>query len=280
MYRIGEYQLLDVEEKTGSGFLLKHADEERTLLLPNGEILGQIDVGDSIMVFVYLDTEDRLIATMKESLAEAGKLSYLKLAELVDFGAFMDIGLQRDLFVPLKEINYTMKKNKSYLVYCYVDKSKRLCATTKVYDYLTVDHGYKANDTVTATVVRINPEIGVFVAVDNQYKGMIPKSEYFEAFSEGDVVQLRVIRVREDKKLDLATRQLVKDQMVVDSEKIYFELVKAGGRLNYHDKSDPAEIKAKFNMSKKAFKRAIGRLLKEEKVELYETYMLKKDESE
>lgn len=280
MYKIGEYQLLDVEEKTGKGFMLKDAAASQGVLLSNDEVLGQIDVGDSIMVFLYHDSKNEIVATMKESLALVGQFAYLKATNITEFGTFFDMGLQRDLFVPLKELNYEVQKNNKYLLYCYLDKSGRLCGTTRVYDHLTTDHTFRANDMVKAIVVRINPEVGVFVAVENKYQGMIPMNEYFEDFSEGDAVELRVIRVREDKKLDLATRHLVKDQMVVDAERIYFELIKAGGRLAFSDKSDPAQIKSKFNMSKKAFKRAVGRLLKEEKIELFETYMVKKDESQ
>lgn len=276
MYKIGEYQLLEVTEKVSSGFLLRHAEATSNLLLPNGEVIGDVEEGDSVMVFVYHDTEDRPVATMKTVLATVGDLAYLKVADIVEFGAFLNIGIQRDIFLPLQEQNYELKKGKSYLVYTYLDKSERLCATTKVYDYLSVDHEYKSNDVVKATVIRVNPEIGVYVAVENKYQGMIPNNEYFESFVEGDEVELRVIRIRDDKKLDLATRKLIKDQMVVDAERIYFELNKAGGRLNVHDKSSPEEIKAKFAMSKKAFKRAVGRLLREEKIEIYESYIEKK----
>lgn len=276
MYKIGEYQLLEVESDLSSGFLLRDQEEEETVLLPTGEIIGSVHVKDSIMVFLYLDTKDRLVATMKEPLATLGNLAYLKVAAIVDFGVFFDIGLQRDLFMPLQEKTFELELNKKYLVYVYLDKSNRLCATTKVYDYLGVDHDYKTNDKVTGTIIRINPEIGVYVAVENEFKGMIPKNEYFESYKEGQSVELRVIRVREDKKIDLATRQLVKDQLVVDAEKIYFQLVKAGGKLYFHDKSSPEEIKKEFSLSKKAFKRAVGRLLKDEKIEIYETYIEKK----
>lgn len=277
MFKIGEYQLLEVEEKDGTGFLLKESDGEKTVLLPNGEVIGEIEVGESVKVFLYLDTKDRLIATMKSSKISVNEMAYLEVVDLVDFGAFFDIGLQRDLFLPIKETNFKLKKNKKYLVQCYLDKSNRMCATTKVYDFLSTDHDFKSNDTVNGTVIRINPEVGVYVAIDNCYKGMIPINEYFEHYQEGDQVELRVIRVREDKKLDLSTKQLVKDQMVIDAERIYFELIKAGGRLNVHDKSDPQAIKEQFAMSKKAFKRAMGRLLKDEKIEMYETYIEKKE---
>jgi len=276
MYKIGEFQLLTIVGKGQGGLYVKAEDAENAVLLPTGEMLGELAVEDSVMVFIYKDTEDRLVATMKEPLAVVGDVAYLKVADTVEFGAFVDIGLQRDVFVPLKQNSSSLKKGKSYLFHIYVDKSERLCATPKVYDYLTIDHDLKANDAVKGTVISINPEIGVYVAVENKYKGMIPNNEYFESFAVGQVVDLRVIRVREDKKLDLATRKLVADQMSIDAEKIYSKLLHEGGKLYFHDKSSPEAIKAEFSMSKKAFKRALGRLMKDEKIEMFEEYIQKK----
>lgn len=276
MINIGQYQSLEVEGKSGNGFMLKHEDDETMILLPNEEVLGQIDVGDKIMVFIYKDNKNRLVATMKESLISVGQMASLKMVNTIEIGAFFDMGLDRDLFVPKKEINFDLEKNKSYLIYCYLDKQDRLCGTTRVYDYLSNDHSFKNNDQTWGTIVRINMEVGVFVAVENKYQGMIPLNEYFEKHREGEKIDLRVIRVREDMKLDMATRKLIGDQIGEDSEKIYYELNKAGGRLYFHDKSDPEAIKTKFGLSKKAFKRALGKLLKEEKIEMYPEYIEKK----
>ncbi|MBN2796672.1 MAG: S1 RNA-binding domain-containing protein [Clostridia bacterium] len=278
MIKLGTYQLLEVEGKTGEGFVVKHSDDDQMILLPNEEVLGQIDVGDSIMAFTYRDNQNNLTATMKESKVTVGELAYLKVVNIIEIGAFFDIGLKRDLFVPKKEINFEIERNKSYLVYCYLDKQERLCGTTRVYDHLSQDHTFKNNDQTWGTIVRINMEVGVFVAVENKYQGMIPLNEYFEKYKEGEKIDLRVIRVRDDKKLDMATRQLIGDQIIVDAEKIYFELNKAGGKLMFHDKSDPEAIKKKFGLSKKAFKRALGKLLKEDKIEIYPEYIMKKNE--
>lgn len=278
MYDLGVFQLLTVVGKSSGGFYVKREGEEHAILLPTGEIIGDVGVEDSVMVFLYKDTQDRWVATMKTPKATVGELAYLKVTDIVEFGAFVDIGLQRDVFVPLKEMKGGLKKGKSYLFYLYIDKTQRLCATPKVYDYLTVDHTFKANDRIKGTVIRINPEMGVYIAVENQYKGMIPKNEYFEDYSMGDIVDLRVIRVREDQKLDLATRHLVADQLVIDAQKIYSRLLHHGGKMYYHDKSSPEAIKAEFSMSKKAFKRALGRLLKDNKIEMFEDYIKNKDE--
>jgi len=272
MYNIGTFQLLEVVGEIQGGYAVKTTEDD-PILLPLGECIGEIEIDDHVMVFVYKDTKDRLITTMKTPLASVGELAYLKIVDVVEFGAFAHIGIQRDLFVPIQEMESPLKIKNSYLLRMYLDKSDRLCATTKVYNNLSTDHEYKANDFVKATVVRINPEIGVFVAIDNKFKGMIHKNEYFENFEVGQIVDLRVIRVREDNKMDLATRRLIADQLSVDAEKIYSKLLSEGGKLYFHDKSSPEAIKAEFELSKKAFKRALGRLLKEEKIEIYEEFI-------
>jgi hypothetical protein len=276
MFKIGEYQLLDINRRDESGFYLKELEGDEEVILPFEEVIGEVSIGDSIVVFIYVDHDDNLVATMKTSQASLGDIAYLKLVSQVDFGAFFDIGLKRDLFVPLKEIVYPLKKNRQYLIEVYLDKSNRLCGTTKVYDGLKTDHSFKADDIVMGTVIRINPEVGVFVAVENKYKGMVPTETYFMDLEEGQVLDFRVVRVREDKKLDLSTEQKIVDQLEKDAEKIYAMLNQEGGRLNFHDKSDPEAIKKKFQMSKKAFKRAIGRLLKMDRIEIYESYIEKK----
>lgn len=274
MYKIGDYQLVDINDKTQYGYMVS-IEEAKDILLPFGEVLGDVSVGESVMVFVYLDTKDRLVATMNTPLATVGEIAYLKLVDKTDFGYFLDMGLKRDLFMPLKACSFDVELQKKYLVYIYVDKSNRLCATTKVYDYLSTDHAYKANDQVVGTIIRDNPEIGVYVAVDNKFKGMIPKNEYFGSHRPGTILDLRVIRVREDNKLDLATRKRVEDQISIDAEIIYSRLLQAGDRLEFHDKTDPEVIRASFSMSKKAFKRALGRLMKEAKIEMYEDHIEK-----
>jgi len=272
MYNMGTFQLLEVVGEIQGGYAIKSGEDD-PILLPTGECIGDIEMNDNVMVFVYKDTKDRLVATMKTPLATVGDIAYLKVVDMVEFGGFAHIGLQRDIFIPLQEMETPLKINNSYLFRVYLDKTSRLCATTKIYNILSTDHSYKTNDRVKATVVKINPEVGVFVAVDDKFQGMIPKNEYFENFELGQVVELRVIRVREDKKLDLATRRLVADQLVVDSEKIYSKLLAEGGKLYFHDKSSPDAIKAEFEMSKKAFKRAVGRLLKDNKIEIYEEFI-------
>lgn len=273
MYKIGEYQDLNVDHKAETGYYLKAEEAYDEILLPFNEVIGEIVEGQVVRVFIYIDNKDRLVATMKTSKVCVGELAYLKLVSEVEFGAFFDMGLQRDLFVPLQEIGFTLKKNHSYLIRVYLDKSKRLCGSTKVYDVLGTDHAYKLHDQVSGTVIRVNPEVGIYVALENKYKGMVPIQTCFMDLDEGQVLDFRVIRIREDNKIDLSTQLKLADQMDTDADKIYAMLNQEGGRLNFHDKSRPEDIKDKFQMSKKAFKRAVGRLLKEEKIEIYDAYI-------
>lgn len=278
MFKVGEYQTLEVMREFDFGYFLNFqaGDDQGDILLPKNEAPEELEIGEKLKVFVYVDAKDRLVATTKEPYCTVGEMAYLTVADKVKFGAFFDIGLQRDVFIPLNEIKYELEIGSKYLVYLYLDKSGRICASTKIYDHLTVDHGYEANDRVDATVYLNNPEIGVFVAVDNKYKGLIPKNECFEELKPGQIVNLRVIRVREDGKLDLATRKLVADQISVDAEVIYSKLLENDNKLNFNDKSDPELIKKEFSLSKKAFKRAIGRLLRDEKIEMFDDHIAKK----
>lgn len=277
MYKVGEYQTLEVMREFDFGYFLnfQSGDDQNDILLPKAEAFESLEIGSKIRVFVYLDAQDRLVSTMKEPLCVVGDVAYLKVVDKVEFGAFLDIGLQRDVFLPLNEIMFDLKIGNKYLFYIYLDKSGRICASTKVYDHLTVDHNYKPNDRVNATVYLDNPEVGVFVAVDNKYNGLIPKNECFEKYEPGQIVNLRVIRVREDGKLDLSSRNLVADQISIDAEIIYSKLISQGGKLNFNDKSSPESIEKEFSLSKKAFKRALGRLMRDGKIEMYEGYIEK-----
>ncbi len=274
MYIVGEYQLLYVIRELQIGYLLGKEDGDDLVLLPFNECVGEITIDSPVMVFVYRDTEDKLIATMKTPYAVVGDLKKLEVVDNVDFGSFIDIGLQRDVLVPIKEMEEPLKVHKKYLFYLYLDRSERICATTRVYNRLSTDHELKAGDKVMATVVRVNKDVGTYVAIEDQYQGMIPRTECYKELHLGDELELRVIRVREDRKVDLSCREKIADQIGIDAELIFREIEK--GKLNLTDKSDPELIKEKFAMSKKAFKRAVGRLLKEGKIELLEDGIIKK----
>ncbi|HWQ89796.1 MAG TPA: S1-like domain-containing RNA-binding protein, partial [Desulfitobacteriaceae bacterium] len=236
------------------------------ILLPLKQQPADAKTGDYLDVFIYRDSEDRLIATMREPLAKVGDLACLKVTAQTKIGAFLDIGLERGLFLPFREQKYPLMINRSYLVYVYLDKSGRLSCTTDIYKYLTSDSPYHKNDKVTGTIYFLKPETGAFVAVDNKYLGLIPSSEYFSNLKIGDTVEARVIRVREDGKLDLSPRELSFKQMDADAETLLKAMQDNQGYLSLDEKARPEEIEQEFQMSKAAFKRAIGGLLKTRKI--------------
>ena len=268
MIEIGKVQTLKIANFTSFGAYLDAGTGVRhdNILLPIKQVPEDSKEGDALEVFIYRDSEERLIATRKKVLAQLGELDYLKVTAKTQIGAFLDIGLERDLFLPFHEQKFPIKVGKSYLVKVYLDKSQRLSATTEIYEYLSAESTYQKNDKVVGTVYSMNPEMGAFVAVDNKYMGLIPVNEYFSELLEGDQVEARVIRVREDGKLDLSLRDLSYIQMDQDTLKILQGIKDYEGFLALNDKSSPLEIKSRLQMSKAAFKRAVGKLLKENKI--------------
>ena len=247
MIELGKTQCLNVVKIVDFGIYL--GTEEDKVLLPKKQVPQDIEVGDALTVFVYRDSSDRLIATTKTPKLELGK----------------------DLFLPFKEQTTHVEKGDICLTALYVDKSNRLAATMRVYDYLSCDSPYVKDSAVQGTVIEINPDYGVYVAVDDRYFGMIPKNEVFGKIQIGDTIHGRVSKVRDDHKLSISLKQKAYIQMDEDSSIIYHAIEKRGGSLPFTDKAAPEIIKAEFDMSKNAFKRAVGRLLKEGKIEIAES---------
>ncbi|CAG7839823.1 RNA-binding protein [Clostridium novyi B str. ATCC 27606] len=268
MVEIGKIQKLKVANIAKIGVYLDAGTEEQgdNILLPNNQLPDDVKEGDELEVFVYRDSEDRLIATRKTPLVQAGEIAVLKVKETTSIGAFLDIGLERDVLLPFKEQKYRVVSGKKYLVAIYIDKSDRLTATTYISKFLSSESPYKRDEWVKGTVYSINNEIGALVAVDNKYKGLIPKSELYKEINVGDEVECRVARVRDDGKLDLGTREVAYKQMDSDVEMLLNKLEKYDGFIPLNDKSKPEEIKDRLKISKAAFKRAVGRLLKEDKI--------------
>lgn len=268
MIKIGKVQLLEVEREAPFGIFLSsgagHKKEE--VLLPSKEVPSGIKPGHRLEVFVYRDSKDRPIATTRRPMAQVGELAVLRVVSNASIGSFLDWGLERDLFMPFKEQVIKARVNNEYLVAIYTDKSDRLCATMDVYKYLEQESPYKKDDHVKGTVISIKEDIGAFVAVDNKYHGLVPKQELFNQLQVGDTIQGRVTKVREDGKLNISLREKAYVQMDKDSERIYQQIIKKGGMIHLNDKSAPEKIKAELGMSKNAFKRAVGRLLKQGKI--------------
>ena len=266
--RLGEKQVLTVVKIVDFGVYLG-SDEER-VLLPKKQMPEGIEVGDPVEVFLYKDSSDRMIATTKEPKITLGELAVLEVADVGRVGAFLDWGLEKDLLLPFKEQTVKVEKGDRCLVSLYVDKSGRLCATMKVYPLLRTDSPYQKNDMVRGTVYGISREFGVFVAVDDRYSALIPRREVYGRMFIGQQVEARVADVKADGKLDLSVRGRIPEQMDADAQQIMERIEKNGGSLPFTDKADPERIKTEFGMSKAAFKRAVGRLLKQRKITIDE----------
>lgn len=271
MIELGKRQLLEVIRKKDFGvYVGEKAGDELAVLLPKKQVPEGTDIGDKLEVFIYKDSRDRLIATTAEPKLQVGETAVLKVKETGKIGAFLDMGLEKDLLLPFREQNHKVHPGEECLVALYVDKSLRLAATMNVYSYMSSQSPYKKDDRVSGTVYEIKENLGAFVAVDNQYYGLIPSKELFGDIHEGDVIEARVVKVREDGKLDLSPREKAYLQMDADSQTILKVIDEFNGILPFNDKASPETIKREFHLSKNAFKRAVGRLLKEGKIRITE----------
>ena len=268
MIKLGEIQPLMIVKKTDFGVYL--GNEEEKVLLPSKYTDSDMETGDSVTVFVYKDSMDRPVATTLTPLLTLGKIAVLKVKEVNKIGAFLDWGLEKDLLLPFKEQTVPVVEGREYPVVLYVDKSERLCASMKLYPYLKPASSYKAGDIVKGTAYEKIDKFGMFVAVDNIYQALIPTKELYGKIEIGDTVTATISRVLPDGKLELRLREPSYLQMDADSERIIKALNENGGELPYGDKSSPEEIKAVFDMSKAAFKRAIGHLFKSRTIEINE----------
>lgn len=271
MIELGKVQELEIVRTKEFGvYLSEKAGDEAAVLLPKKKVPEGARIGDRISVFIYKDSSDRLIATTGMPKLQVGETAILEVKEVGKIGAFLDMGLEKDLLLPFKEQTHPVRRGEKCLVCLYVDKSHCLAATMKVYSHMSSESPYKAEDWVEGTIYEINEAIGAFVAVDNKYYGLIPKSEMYGRFREGDPVKARVMRVREDGKLDLCVREKAYVQMGADAEAVLQAIDEFDGVLPFNDKARPETILREFNMSKNAFKRAVGRLLKEGKIRITE----------
>lgn len=274
MIRLAEKQTLTVVKKVEFGVYLaesKEAEVEEKVLLPIKQVPENTAVGDEIEVFIYKDSKDRLIATVKEPLLVKGQTAVLKVVQVNRVGAFLYWGLEKDLFLPFKEQTRPVQVGDECIVALYIDKSGRLCATMKVYPYLRTDSPYGKDDKVSGVVYEISDNFGAFVAVDNCFSALIAKKEMTTKLSVGDVVTARVASVKKEGKLDLSLREKAYIQMNIDAEKVMKKLEEGNGVLPFTDKASPELIKAEMDMSKNEFKRAVGNLLKAGKIEIGES---------
>ena len=264
MINLGEVQELKVDKIIKAGALLKDAEGEK-VLLPIEEIENEKN-GDIIKVFLYNDSRGKILATKTMPKITLGKIAHLEVREITKIGAFLDWGLEKELFLPFKEQICKLDRGRSYLVALYIDKTGRLCSTMKIRDYLRTDSKYKENDKVSGVVYNIVDDIGAFVAIDNIYEALLPKDQKRGVVAVGEPIRVRVSSVKSDGRLNLSQRERGHLELDKDAELIFDVLEDYEGFLPYNDKSDPDDIQDMFCMSKSAFKKAVGRLLKENKI--------------
>lgn len=273
MINLGEVQTLTVVKKVEFGVYLgdgAEGDKDEKVLLPKKQVPEETEIGSEIEVFVYKDSEDRLIATTRTPKLTLGGVAMLQVIQVGKIGAFLDWGLEKDLLLPFKEQTSPVREGQECLAALYIDKGSRLCATMNVYPYLRTDSPYGKDDRVTGRVYQISREFGAFVAVDNTYSGLIAQKELYKEIRIGDDISARVIAVKEDGKLDLSVREKAYLQISVDADKILQLLDSYEGALPFNDKASPEVIKRETGMSKNEFKRAVGGLLKQGKIEITE----------
>ena len=269
MLNLGRKQKLTVVKKVEFGVYLgesMEAGEKERVLLPAKQVPEGTKEGDVLEVFLYRDSSDRMIATSREPKLTLGGLAVLKVAQTGKVGAFLDWGLEKDLLLPFREQTVKVRTGDQVLVSLYIDKSSRLCATMKVYPFLKTDSSYVIGDTVEGLVYEVSENFGAFVAVDDRYSGLIPKREAQAGYKVGQRLKLRVTEVKEDGKLTLSARGKAYEQIREDAENVLQVIDEFAGVLPFDDKASPEVIQREFGLSKAAFKRAVGHLLKEKQI--------------
>lgn len=277
MIKLGEQQELVIVKKVDFGVYLASSPQqsEERVLLPIKQVPADSKIGDVLKVFVYRDSNDRLISTVRTPKLVMGQAAELTVVQVTKIGAFLDWGLEKDLFLPYKQQNRKVNPGDKVLVSLYIDKSNRLCATTNVYTSLASDSPYKKDDRVTGRVYEISGNFGAFVAVDNKYSALIPKRELYGNVTVGEDIEARVASVLEDGRLNLSIREKAHLQLNKDCDELLKILDSYDGVLPFTEKADPEVIRRETGMSKNEFKRAVGHLLKNNQIEIKEQIIRK-----
>ena len=262
---LGQKNLLKAAWKVDFGMYLE-GDEEGKILLPTRYVPEDLEVGDEIEVFVYLDNEERRVATTLEPKAMVGDFAYLEVAWVNEFGAFLDWGLMKDLFCPFREQKKRMETGRSYIVHVHLDEeSYRIMASAKVEKWLENDKltpdSLHVGDKVEALIWQ-KTDLGFKAIIDNKYGALLYDSQVFKDIHTGDRVEAYVTKIRPDGKIDIALQQSGRQHTEDFAEQLLKYLQYRGGRCRLGDKSSAEDIKEQFGVSKKTYKRAIGDLYK------------------
>ena len=267
---LGKYNQLEVVKEVDFGVYLNGGDDGE-ILLPTRYVPEGCRPGDILNVFIYLDNEERLIATTLQPLVQVDEFACLEVAWVNEYGAFLDWGLMKDLFVPFREQKMKMQKGHRYVIHAHVDEnSYRIMASVKVEKYLSKEMPpYQQGEEVNVMIWQ-KTDLGYKVIVDNRFGGLVYQREIFQALEPGMKMQAYVRQVREDGKIDLT---LQKDgfQKVDDFSEVLLQYIKEqGGYTHLNDKSAAEEIYETFGVSKKTFKKAVGDLYKKRFILLVE----------
>lgn len=267
MIKFGDYNELKVAREASFGLYLdkETGNTSDDILLPTGSIVGETPkVGETVTVFIYRDSKDRLIATMKQPKVTVDNTAVLSVSSVTNFGAFVNFGLERDILVPQREMKFPLETGKEYLFFIYEDKTGRLAASTEVGRYLETpeEEIYKVGDTVSGIVYNKQTNGTLEVAIDDKYPGIILVNEYFFNANPGDRISGTVKKILEDGRISFTPRKKMVEAKEELSDTILRYLEEHDGFMPFNDKSTPDEIKKKWNSSKNYFKIALGNLMK------------------
>jgi len=266
MIQIGEFHKLEILRDTEPGLFLGNTEGDE-VLLPNRYVPEAFEIGDDIEVFIYLDNEERIIATTEEPFIINGEFAMLRCNAVTDHGAFLDFGLVKELFCPFREQAFPMKKGGWYLVHCYIDEiSERLVASSKTNRFLD-NKDLTVEEFEEVDIIVSHPsDMGMNVIVNDKHFGLIYKDNIFQDLHIGDRLKAIVKKIRPGNKLDIALGQIGYRNIEPNAQRIYDYLQDNSGFLPLNDKSNPEAIKKELEMSKKTFKKAIGSLYKDKKI--------------
>lgn len=268
MIALGKHHELEIDRERIPGLYLINEDSEE-VLLPNKYVPESFEIGDKLRVFVYLDHQERPVATTINPLITVNSFAYLKCVEVSEIGAFLNWGLEKHLFVPFKEQAYKMKKGGSYLVYCYLDdKTERLVASSKTNRFLNNDLVLLSAFDEVDLIASHPSEKGWNVIVNQKHLGLVYADEIFQKINVGDKMKGFVKKVRPDNKIDLTLQRHGYRAIEPNAQTVLNVLEAEGGFLALHDKSSPEAIKEVLQLSKKNFKKAIGTLYKQRKIKI------------
>lgn len=260
--KLGEYNRLTIVKAVDFGLYLDGGDEGE-ILLPSRYVPKDCRIGDELDVFIYLDNEERIVATTQKPLAKVGDFAYLEVSWVNEYGAFLHWGPLKDLFCPFREQKMRMEIGESYIVFVYIDReSYRIAASAKIEHYLQKDTLPYTVGTETDLLIWQKTDLGFKVIIDNRYQGLVYEDQIFKRIHTGDRMKGYISRVREDGKLDVTLQPLGYQQARAFSDTLLQYLKNNGGFCDLGDKSDAEDIKRRFQVSKKTFKKAVGDLYK------------------